>query len=86
MMLDTDALTIDDYEAARKAVEDVLIEFRDARISQLRNNGLVIREKDGGASSIIRLGPEDAVRIGLEAIVARRVAMQGGTAENGGAK
>jgi hypothetical protein len=56
-------------EVARKAVEDVLIELRDARISLLfRGNGLVIREADGGESYVIRLGTEDAMRIGLEAI------------------
>ena len=56
-------------EVGRKAVEDVLIEWRDSRISMFnRGNGLVIREKDGKDSHIIRMGPEDAIRIGLEAI------------------
>ncbi|KKM24920.1 hypothetical protein LCGC14_1600140, partial [marine sediment metagenome] len=55
-------------EVGRKAVEDVLIEWRDSRISMFnRGNGLVIREKDGKDSHIIRMGPEDAIRIGLEA-------------------
>ena len=53
-------------EVARKKIEDVLIEWRDNRLSQFdRGNGLVIREADGKDSSVIRLGPEDAVRIGL---------------------
>ena len=55
-------------EVGRKAVEDVLVDFRDSRISQIRGNGLVIKEKDGGDSSVIRLGMEDALRIGLKAI------------------
>lgn len=56
-------------EVARKKVEDVLINFRDSRISQLnRHNGLVVYEKDASQSSIIRLGTEDAIRIGLTAI------------------
>ncbi len=58
-------------EIGRKAVEDALIDFRESRISQmLRGNGLVIREKDGTDSSMIRLGPEDGLRIGLKAIAA----------------
>ena len=56
-------------EAARKAIEDVLIERRDSRLSLLgRGNGLVVREQDGSHSDVIRLGPEDAMRIGLLAI------------------
>lgn len=56
-------------EVGRKAIEDTLIEWRDARLSELmRGNGLVIREVNGEASSIIRFGPELAVRIALGAI------------------
>lgn len=73
MTLDTDTLTDEDYEIARKAIEDVLIDLRDSRISVLfRNNGLVVNESDGRASPIIRMGPETAVRIGIAAIAARR--------------
>jgi hypothetical protein len=55
---------------AHLAVEDVLIEYRDARISQpLRGNGAVIKEKDGTLSSTIRLGIDDVLRIGLTALV-----------------
>lgn len=58
-------------EVGRCAIEQVLVEFRNNRISLLgRGNGLVIREKDGAGSAIIRLGPEDALRIGLRAIAA----------------
>ena len=55
-------------EVGRKAIEDTLVEFRDGRLSALRNNGLVIKERNGDASSTIRLGAEDALRIGLKAI------------------
>ncbi len=56
-------------EAGRKAVEDVLVDWRDNRLSEFaRGNGLVIREKDGRDSSIIRFGPETALRIGIKAI------------------
>ena len=56
-------------EVGRKAIEDALIEFRDGRLSELnRNNGLVVREKNGKDSSIIRFGPEGALRIGLNAM------------------
>lgn len=56
-------------EVARSAIEEELVELRDARIGIiLRGNGLVIREKDGTDSTIIRMGPETAVEIGLRAI------------------
>ena len=56
-------------EFGRKAIEDALIEFRESRISQpMRGNGLVVREKDGNPSSHIRMGPDEALRIGLKAI------------------
>ena len=63
-------LTCDDYETARQAVEKVLIEWRDTRISQpARGNGLVIREKDGTPSDVIRMGMETAMRIAVKAIL-----------------
>ena len=56
-------------EIARQKIEEVLIEWRDSRISQpLRGNGLVVREYDGQDSSIIRFGPETAMTLGLKAI------------------
>ncbi len=56
-------------EVGRKAIEDVLIEFRDEHISELcRNNGLVCKNYDGTPSHIIRFGPETALRIGMKAI------------------
>ena len=64
--LDEDALT-----AAHLAVEDVLVEFRDRRISVLnRGNGFVVREYDGQESSIMRMGTRDGLRIGIKAYLA----------------
>jgi hypothetical protein len=55
--------------AAHKAVEDVLIDLRDRRISvPSHGNGLVAREYDGKDSSIIRLGTREGIRIALQAI------------------
>ena len=56
-------------EIGRKAIEDVLVDFRDNRISEpFRGNGLVIREKNSELSYVIRFGPETALSIGLKAI------------------
>lgn len=70
-MIDIDKLTDEDLEAGRKAIEDELIWMRDDHIFMVRGNGLVIRERDGSPSSVIRMGPEDALRIGLKAIAER---------------
>jgi hypothetical protein len=65
--------TAEEYEVARLAVENTLVELRDSRISVLnRGNGLVIREFDGSESSVIRMGFETALRIGVEAIEKHR--------------
>jgi hypothetical protein len=57
-------------EIARKKVEDVLIQMRDARIARLfMANGLVCREANGDDSYIIRLSIDDALRIGLSAVL-----------------
>jgi hypothetical protein len=61
----------DDFllEVARQAIEDALVDWRDDRLSELgRNNGLVIKERDGTSSDVIRFGAETAMRIGLKAI------------------
>jgi hypothetical protein len=56
-------------EIGRLAIEKTLLDWRDSRLSELnRNNGLVVREKDGTESNIIRFGPETALKIGLKAI------------------
>ena len=59
-------LTDADYERCRKYIEDVLVDWRDNRLSVMRNNGLVIRERDGKDSSIIRLGFDDAMRMAIK--------------------
>lgn len=55
-------------EIGRKAIEDTLIEWRDDRLSSMRNNGFVIKESDGKESNIIRFGPEVGLKIALKAI------------------
>ena len=55
-------------EIGRLAIEDALIEMRDSRMFTIRNNGFVIKEKNGEESSIIRFGPEHGLRVGLLAI------------------
>jgi hypothetical protein len=57
-------------EAARKAVEDELIEWRDARRFIIGGNGFVVREKDGTESSIMRLSTAMGLRIGIKAYLA----------------
>lgn len=61
-------LTDEEVELARKAIEDLLIDFRDSRLSVIRNNGLVCKEMDGTPSSIIRIGFDDALRIAIKII------------------
>lgn len=66
-------ITPEELEVGRKAVEDALIDLRDRRISQpFRGNGLVVREADGKASTLIRMGLEEALPIALEAIEKHR--------------
>ncbi len=56
-------------EIGRVAIEDVLVSMRDAHMSIIgRNNGLVINGYNGETSHVIRMGPEDALRIGLKAM------------------
>lgn len=67
--INNDLLAPEVLEIGRKAIEDALVDFRNNRISQLnRGNGLVIREEDGRDSSVIRFGPETALKIGINAI------------------
>jgi len=76
-------LTDDLLEIGRKAIEDALVEWRDERLSQpMRGNGLVIRERDGRESSMIRFGPEDALRIGIKAMIAALASAQPKTGES----
>ena len=70
-----EALLSDDHslEVARSAIEDTLIKFRNGRISfPGRGNGLVVREKDGRDSSMIRMSVGDALKLGLRAIIERK--------------
>ena len=65
-------------EVGRKAIEKTLLEWRDNRLSEFnRGNGLVIREKDGKDSNIIRFGSETALRIGMKAIGQTKLKEQG---------
>ena len=50
-------------ETARKGIEDQLIDLRDSRIGIINaGNGLVVREKDGESSSIIRMPTLTAIK------------------------
>ncbi len=61
--IDEDALT-----AAHIAVENALVEMRDARVSVIGpRNGFVIRERNGDPSSVLRLGTRDGLRLGIAA-------------------
>ena len=52
------------------AVEDVLVTLRDDRLSVIGPaNGMVIREHDGSASGVMRMGTREAMRIALDALV-----------------
>lgn len=54
---------------AHKAIEDVLVEWRDLRLSTpFASNGLVIKERNGDDSHIIRMTPREAMHVGLMAI------------------
>lgn len=64
--IDDEALT-----AAHLAVEDQLIEMRDARLSVVGpRNGLVVNEKDGEPSPIMRLGTRQGLQVGIQAYLA----------------
>lgn len=62
-----------DIETARKRLEDVLIEFRDLRVSLGPGvgigHGLVVKEPDGQPSSMIRIATGEAIRLALKAIL-----------------
>lgn len=64
-------------EIGRLSVENELIQLRNLRIFQIRNNGLVIKEEDGTGSNVIRFGPETCLKIGLQAI-AKHLSKTGG--------
>lgn len=63
-------LTDEDYFRAHLALENELVEMRDSRMGLLGyGNGLVIRERDGKESSVIRIGTNAALRIAVQAIL-----------------
>lgn len=66
----TDALSLEQIaEQLRRRLEDELIARRDARISVLGcGNGLVCRERDGRASSVIRMSTSEAIELILSAL------------------
>ena len=74
------AETTEMLEAGRKAVEDVLVEFRDSCISiPFQGNGFGIRDKEGkDVGVLIRLSTADGLRIALKAM-ADHVAENAGT-------
>lgn len=56
--------TAEELTALHVYIENALVEFRDERISMLnRANGLVIRERNGEPSSVIRIGTRDACAV-----------------------
>lgn len=56
-------------EIGRKAIEDLLVEMRDDRMSMpLHGNGFVIKERDGSPSDIIRMSTPMGLRVALNAI------------------
>ena len=53
-------------EELRKEIEDILVSRRDSRISTLNNNGLVIKEKNGDDSHLIRMSITECIEIILK--------------------
>lgn len=80
-VIDVDSITDREWwEIGRRAVEDLLVEMRDDRISVMgRNNGLVICERDGSPSDVIRLPIEAALKVGVRAIADARAAQNDGS-------
>lgn len=66
-------ITPADIETARKRLEDLLIEWRDMRVSidpgPRYGHGLVVKEADGKPSSMIRLATGEAINLALKAIL-----------------
>lgn len=62
-----DLQAIDDraLEAARMAVEDALVEWRDNTRFTICGNGFTIRNRDGSPSSIVRFRTDWGLRIAL---------------------
>jgi len=74
-------------EVGRQAIQEALIEFRESHLSMPRGNGLGIKEKDGKDPYVlIRMGPEDGLRIGLTAIAKHLVEASEHSAKTTGAE
>lgn len=57
-------------QRAHIALEDQLIEMRDSRLSMLGPaNGLVVREKDGAPSDVIRIPTARAIRAAIPVLL-----------------
>lgn len=69
---DASEVVVDPYALAlaRRAVEDLLVEFRDSGWSVAVGNGLVIAGRDGQQSSAIRLSTSEGLRIGISTYLA----------------
>lgn len=66
-------VTDDDIERARQAIEDELIELREAGIGILgRGNGLHVNYKDGSPSPVMRMATPDAIRMAIKVILDSR--------------
>jgi hypothetical protein len=69
-MLTPDSPAIDEtaLTAAHLAIEDALVDLRDARVSVIGPaNGFVIKERDGQLSDVMRLGTREGLRIAIKA-------------------
>ena len=56
-------------KAACLAIDVALCECRDRRISRpFRGSGLVVKDANGEDNGVVRMGPAEAMRIGLLAI------------------
>lgn len=73
--------TEDELTVLHVYMEDILIEFRDGRLSELCANGLVVRERDGTPSPMIRIGTRAACRM----IIRKFLDMRGDSGEAVGA-
>lgn len=62
-----------DIEVARRKIEDMLIEFRDIGLSLAPGpafgHGLVVKNRDGEYSSVIRLATGEAIAVALKMIL-----------------
>ena len=74
------AMELDDraVAVARRVIENMLVEFRDLRISVDCDNGLVIRERNGTPSNVTRISTRDGLTMGISAYLAALHAIETG--------